>query len=298
VTREMAKRYGTVPGGRIVVVALGKFGGREMTALSDLDLMVIYDIKGAASESTGGKPIYASEWHARLTQRLVTALTAPTQRGTLYEVDLRLRPSGGKGPVAGTLDAFAAYHATDSETWERMALTRARIVAGDPVFGREVMTAIATAACRPTAQDRLRRDIKEMRALVAKEKPAKGRFDLKLTPGGLVDIEFAAQFLQLSHGSAYPQVLCANTGAAIRQLMAARLLAPAAGESLLEAWRLQSALAQLFALAGLTWFEPASAREAFKKRMAAVAGLPDFRTLEGALKDSQTRAHGVMRDLL
>jgi [glutamine synthetase] adenylyltransferase / [glutamine synthetase]-adenylyl-L-tyrosine phosphorylase len=298
VTREMTRRYGIVPGGRLAVVALGKFGGREMTALSDLDLMVIYDIKGAAAESDGDKPIYASEWHARLTQRLVTALTAPTQRGTLYEVDLRLRPSGGKGPVAGTLDAFADYHARESETWERMALTRARIVAGDAAFGRQVMAAVAKAACRAMPADRLQKDIRDMRALVAKEKPAKGMFDLKLASGGLVDIEFAAQFLQLKHGAASPGLLAANTGAALAGLMDAGFLERADGEALTEAWRLQSALAQLIALGAHVPFSPDTAREPFKRRLAAAAGLPDFRTLEGALRDAQRRAHDTMRRLL
>ncbi len=298
VTREMARRYGVVPGGRLAVVALGKLGGREMTAASDLDLMVIYDIRGAAAESDGAKPIYASEWHARLTQRLVTALTAPTQRGQLYEVDLRLRPSGGKGPVAGTLEAFAAYHADEGETWERMALTRARIVAGNEAFGREVMDAVRAAAARRTEPERLRKDIREMRALIAREKPPKGVFDLKLAVGGLVDIEFAAQFLQLKHCGERPDILSPNTGDALGRLMSAGLLGTVDGEALVEAWRLQSALAQLIALGAETPFAPEKARDPFKRRLAAAAGLPDFRTLEGTLRDRQKAAHDAMKALL
>ncbi|MGL4241493.1 MAG: bifunctional [glutamine synthetase] adenylyltransferase/[glutamine synthetase]-adenylyl-L-tyrosine phosphorylase, partial [Beijerinckiaceae bacterium] len=295
VTREMARRYGVVPGGRLAVVALGKFGGREMTAASDLDLMVIYDNGGEGAESDGEKPIYASEWHARLTQRLVTALTAPTQRGTLYEVDLRLRPSGGKGPVAGTLDAFIGYHASESETWERMALTRARVVAGDECFGREVIAAARAAIGREMPSGRLAKDVREMRALIAKEKPAKGMFDLKLAPGGLVDIEFAAQFLQLAHVRAHPDAVSANTGEALRRLCGAGVLATGAGQALSEAWRLQSALAQLIALGTATPFRPEDARDSFKRRLAAAVGLPDFRTLEGALRDAQRAAHEAMK---
>ncbi len=296
-TREMARRYGVVPGGRLAVVALGKFGGREMTAASDLDLMVLYD-NGGAQDSDGGKPIWASEWHARLTQRLVTALTAPTQRGTLYEVDLRLRPSGGKGPVAGTLEAFRDYHAAESETWERMALTRARIVAGDERFGREVLAAARGAMCKDIPAAKLLKDIRDMRSLIAKEKPAKGPFDLKLTQGGLVDIEFAAQALQLIHGRAAPDVLSPNTGEALQRLMAAGLLDAGTGEALLQAWRLQSGLAQLIALGGETPFDPAKAREPFRRKLAGAAGLPDFRTLEGALKAAQAEAHAAMGAVL
>jgi [glutamine synthetase] adenylyltransferase / [glutamine synthetase]-adenylyl-L-tyrosine phosphorylase len=295
--REMARRYGFVPGGRLAVVALGKFGGREMTAASDLDLMVLYD-NGGAQESDGEKPIWASEWHARLTQRLVTALTAPTQRGTLYEVDLRLRPSGGKGPVAGTLEAFREYHARESETWERMALTRARIVAGDAGFGREVLAAARAAMCRETLAVKLLKDIREMRGLIAKEKPPKGPFDLKLAQGGLVDIEFAAQALQLLHGRAVPDALSANTGEALERLSAAGLLDRARGGALLSAWRLQSGLAQLIALGGEVPFDAATARAPFRRKLAGVAGLPDFRALEGGLRQAQAEAHAAMAGVL
>jgi [glutamine synthetase] adenylyltransferase / [glutamine synthetase]-adenylyl-L-tyrosine phosphorylase len=296
-TREMARRYGIVSGGRLAVVALGKFGGREMTASSDLDLMVLYD-NGGAQESDGAKPIWASEWHARLTQRLVTALTAPTQRGTLYEVDLRLRPSGGKGPVAGTLAAFREYHAAESETWERMALTRGRVVAGDAGFGSEAMTALREAVGRNVPPQKLLKDIRDMRALIAREKPAKGLFDVKLAPGGLVDIEFAAQALQLQHGRDARDVVAANTGEALHRLMAAGLLKASEGEALLTAWRLQSALAQLIALGGTSSFEPAAAREPFRRKLASVAGLPDFRALEGSLREVQAAAHQAMRTVL
>ncbi len=298
VTREMARRYGVVPGARLAVVALGKCGGREMTAASDLDLMVVYDIMGAAAESDGDKPIYASEWHARLTQRLVTALTAPTPRGTLYEVDLRLRPSGGKGPVAGTLDAFVAYHSRESETWERMALTRARIMAGDAAFGREVMAAAREAIARTSDAGALRRDIREMRGLIAQEKPARGPFDLKLADGGLVDIEFAAQALQLIHARSKPDIVQANTGEALARLTDAGVVPREQGLALIEAWRLQSSLAQLIALGAAQPFRPEEAREPFRRRLAAVAGLPDFRTLEAQLNDAQKAAHAAMRAIL
>ena len=123
--------HGRVPGGRVAVLAMGKFGSREMTAASDLDLIVVYDFPAEASESDGARRLGAVVYYARLTQRLIAALTAPTKTGKLYDVDLRLRPSGGKGPLATQLTAFKLYQAAEAETWEHMALTRARVVAGE-----------------------------------------------------------------------------------------------------------------------------------------------------------------------
>ncbi len=291
---ELAQRHGRVPGAALAVVALGKLGGREMTALSDLDLMVVYDLKEGESQSDGERPLYASEWFSRLTQRLVTALTVATKRGTLYDVDLRLRPSGSKGPVAVTLGAFREYHARESETWERMALTRARVVAGDPGFGQELMTAVASTYERSTAPRALAKDVLAMRELVAREKPGKSHWDLKLAPGGLVDIEFAVQFLLLRHGAASPDVIRANTGAALQKLADQGLLAPSEAQILLEAWRLQSRLAQLIAIVQGDVFDPASARMPLKKRLAAAAELPDFAVLERALLEHQHAAHDAM----
>jgi [glutamine synthetase] adenylyltransferase / [glutamine synthetase]-adenylyl-L-tyrosine phosphorylase len=291
---ELAQRHGRVAGSRMAVLALGKLGGREMTALSDLDLMVLYDAPVPDAMSDGERPLYASEWHARLTQRLVTALTVATKRGTLYEVDLRLRPSGGKGPVAVALPAFRDYHAAESETWERMALTRCRVVAGDPAFGAEAMAAVRQACARPAGDAALAADMRAMRALVAKEKPPGGRFDLKLAPGGLVDIEFAAQAAILRNAAAAPDIVVANTGRALTRLAERGMLPPADADALGEAWRLQSRLAQLLALGPGATFDPRTARPAFRQRLAAAAELPDFATLERALVEAQDAAHGAM----
>ncbi len=294
---ELAQRHGRVPGARMAVVALGKLGGREMTALSDLDLMILYETPDAEAMSDGERPIYASEWHARFTQRLVTALTVATKRGTLYEVDLRLRPSGGKGPVAVALPAFRAYHATESETWERMALTRARVIVADGDFGEAVMAAVRE-ACARKDDGRLLKDIRAMRALVAQEKPPRDHWDLKLTPGGLVDIEFAAQAAILRHAPEEPGFGEANTGRALMRLSEKGWIPPAAGQALLEAWRLQSRLAQVIALGASTPFDAAQARPPFKARLAAAAELPSFAVLDRALVAAQAAAHAASREVL
>jgi [glutamine synthetase] adenylyltransferase / [glutamine synthetase]-adenylyl-L-tyrosine phosphorylase len=297
VTHELSLKHGFVPGAKLAVVALGKLGGREMTALSDLDLMVLYQLPTPDAESNGERPIYASEWFSRVTQRLVTALTVATKRGTLYDVDLRLRPSGGKGPVAVSLEAFSSYHALESETWERMALTRARVVAGDPSFANDIKRAILATYKRDVAPVKIAKDIRTMRALVMVEKPASSHWDLKLTAGGLVDIEFAVQYLLLKYGGTAPDILSPNIGAALLNLCAVKCLSPVSTEILLDAWRLQSRLVQLLALGEKLPFEPDVARAPFKKHLAKAAELPDFTVLEASLRDLQQKAHATVVEI-
>ncbi len=152
VLRAHRVRHGRVHGGAMAVVALGKCGGREMMAGSDLDLLLVYDHPEAVTASTGGaRPLPASQYFIRLAHALVAALTAPGREGPLYAVDVRLRPSGNKGPVAVPLSGFRRYHATEAWTWERMALTRARVVAGPPALRRRVQAALREALAGPAA---------------------------------------------------------------------------------------------------------------------------------------------------
>jgi [glutamine synthetase] adenylyltransferase / [glutamine synthetase]-adenylyl-L-tyrosine phosphorylase len=298
VTQELGSKHGFIAGSRLAVIALGKLGGREMTALSDLDLMLLYDIPEDTMESDGARPLYGSEWYARLTQRLVTALTVSTKRGTLYDVDLRLRPSGGKGPVAVTLNAFKQYHEKESETWERMSLTRARVVAGDRGFGRDIQQAIQQSYTRDDQRVGLAKDVREMRKLIAQGKPAKGHWDLKLTNGGLVDIEFVTQYLLMRHAARAPDVLAPGIGAALARLASAKAISSNDAAVLTDAWRLQTSLAQLIALGGSYPFDPAEVRLPFKLRLAKTAELPDFTVLDASLKDLQHAAHETMVRIL
>src|SRR5204862_2011628 len=147
VDREFVKQHGRVREQETAILALGKLGGREMTASSDLDLIVIYDFDASHPESDGPRRLYGAQYFTRLTQRMINALTAPTNYGVLYQVDMRLRPSGRAGPLATQLDGFASYQQNEAWTWEHMALTRARVVAASPAFaargedaGRTVLT--------------------------------------------------------------------------------------------------------------------------------------------------------------
>ena len=199
VLSELAVRHGWVRGGAIAVVALGKAGGREMMAGSDLDIMLVYSIPTQATDSDGARPIPASQWYTRAAHAYVAALTARGPEGPLYNVDMRLRPSGNKGPVAVSLPAFVRYHAESAWTWERMALTRARVVAGGPAIRARVTQAIAAAILRPGPTTRA--DAAAMRGRLLRELPARTPWDVKLQPGGGMEVEFIAQTLQLMHGA-------------------------------------------------------------------------------------------------
>ena len=244
---DVTRRHGVVPGGALAVVLLGKAGGREMMAGSDLDLMLVYDHPEEVVVSVAegaARPVGVGQWFMRAVQGFVAALTAPDAGGALYAVDMRLRPSGNKGPVAVSLAAFERYHAAggDAWTWERMALTRARVVAAPPAFTARLQAAIGSALTAAGEPARVRADAAAMRARMLREHPGAhpALADAKLRRGGLVEVEFVAQALQLVHARAHPQALDPNTCAALARLARAGAL-PGAEAAMLaradRAWR-------------------------------------------------------------
>jgi len=284
------ERLGRAFAGQVAVVALGKCGSREMSAGSDLDLMTLYraDDPGGASALKGWDGV---TFYGRFTQRLIAALSSQTAEGGLYEVDMQLRPSGTKGPVAVSFAAFEGYYEAEAETWEFLALTRARVVwATSEAFAAQAQAAIEAALRRPRDRAGTVREVREMRELMARERPPKGDWDLKLGPGGLVDIEFAAQFLQLAH-AAGGGPLKPNTAQALAAIGAAGL-APARPLADLErAWRLQQDLTQLLKVALEDGADPAAEPAAFRKLLARAGGARDFRQLRSALEKAQAAAH-------
>jgi glutamate-ammonia-ligase adenylyltransferase len=275
----------------VSVVALGKCGSREMSAGSDLDLMTLY--RGAPGAASSIKEWSADLFFGRFTQRLIAALSTPTGEGELYEVDMQLRPSGTKGPVAVSQAAFEDYYAREAETWELMALTRARVAwASSPAFAADAQAAIDTALRRPRDRAKTAADVREMRELMERERPPKGGWDLKLSPGGLVDIEFAAQFLQLAH-AADGGPLEANTAHAL-DAAAAQGLSPAGPlADLKAAWDLQQDLTQLLKLALTAEDDPADQPKAFRRLLARAGGVRDFRALTTRLDRARTAARGA-----
>ena len=193
VVAQFAQKHGPPPGRGACVLGMGSLGAARLNAGSDLDLIVIYDPDGIEM-SEGRRPLAARPYYARLTQALITAVTAQMSEGRLYEVDMRLRPSGNQGPVATSWESFRAYQSTEAWVWEHMALTRARVVAGDPGLGADV-EAFRSAILAEKSENRsgIVRAMASMRARIAAAKAPDGPWEAKIGPGRMQDIELVAQ---------------------------------------------------------------------------------------------------------
>jgi glutamate-ammonia-ligase adenylyltransferase len=224
--QQMTELYGTPLCGQsgelrragIAVVAYGKLGGIELGYTSDLDLVFLHDSRGEIQRTDGGKRLDNGVFFLRLGQRIVHLLTMHSAAGRLYEVDMRLRPSGKGGMMVTEVSAFQAYQKNEAWTWEHQALLRARAVAGNPRI-REAFDEIRREVlCRHVRRDTLREEVRKMRERMRAElsKSRTGEFDIKQDPGGIADIEFLAQYWALNWADRYPAlVMFSDT---IRQL--------------------------------------------------------------------------------
>ena len=287
VADDFAAIHGRLPGEQTAILALGRLGAREMTATSDLDLIVIYDFDAEHPNSDGKRPLYGAQYFARLTQRLISALTVRTNYGVLYPVDMRLRPSGRSGPLATQIDGFISYQEREAWTWEHMALTRARIVYGPPAFSARVEAAIRAVLCRTRDVRAIAEDVLEMRAAIAKEKGDADPWDFKYAAGALVDIEFIAQYLQLAHAGAAPEILDTSTARMLEKAARLGVLAPEAAAVLRPAVRLYHDLTQILRLCLSEPFEPATASAGVLGLLARAADLPDFPALQAHVEETQ-----------
>ncbi len=298
VENEQVRAHGKIPGGAAAVVAMGKLGGREMTASSDIDLILVYDCDPSAQESDGARGLAPSQYYARLTQRLITALSAPTAEGTLYEVDMRLRPSGQMGPVATRLSSFIEYQEKEAWTWEHMALTRARVVTGPPHLRAAVEDAIRHTLVQPREQAKTAADLLDMRQRIEKEKGTTNIWDLKQVRGGLVDLEFIVQFLQITNAAAHPEILDQTTLGALQKLGAAGVLAAEDTERLIATGRLIHDLMQILRLCLDDPFNPETAPRGLKELLARAGDSPDFAALEVKLKSALSDVSGLFDKLI
>lgn len=287
VRQEFLRDHGDIAGGAFAVVAMGKLGGREMTATSDLDLIAIYEFEGEAADSDGVRPIDAVKYYTRMCQRLISALTVPTAEGPLFEVDMRLRPSGRAGPLATRLRSFVTYHRESAWTWEKMALTRARIISGTPVMRAMVGHAIRDALCEARDERKVMQDVAEMRTRVRQELGSDDLWDLKHGPGGLVDLEFTVQALQLVHARRHPDLLDPNTQAAIDKLVRAGVVRRDTGRALAAAAEKLHNLTQVLGIAVEGRFDPGTAAEALRNRLCRAVDVPAFNVLEGELSEAK-----------
>ena len=195
---EFESAHGKVPGGELLILALGRLGGRALTHASDLDLVFLFT-GSFESRSDGARALGATDYFNRLSQRVIGALSLPTATGALYEVDTRLRPSGAQGPPCVSLASFETYQREKAWTWEHMALTRARAVYGAPA-ARAALDRILVEVLEGQMADDLRGDVQGMRAQIETHKPPQGPLDVKRLPGGLIDAEFVIHYHQLASG--------------------------------------------------------------------------------------------------
>jgi [glutamine synthetase] adenylyltransferase / [glutamine synthetase]-adenylyl-L-tyrosine phosphorylase len=268
---EFEITHGKVAGGELLILALGRLGGEALTHASDLDLILLFTGDYAA-ESDGPKPLGATQYFNRLTQRVVAALSVPTASGALYEVDTRLRPSGAKGLLCASLDSFAHYQRTEAWTWEHMALTRARPVFGSVQGRGQLQVIVDDILNMPRETERLKTDITNMRCEMATHKPPKGTLDVKAMRGGLVDIEFIIHALQLEyHNGLMPQL-----DQAAAKLMEAELLTP----QVVEAQNLLSRLLVILRLVAPDCEPPPEPAQAL---IARCLDLPDWSSVIAAI---------------
>jgi glutamate-ammonia-ligase adenylyltransferase len=287
VEADFAGVHGRVRGQQTAILALGRLGAREMTASSDLDLIVIYDFDAEHPNSDGARPLYGGQYFARLTQRLINALTVRTNYGVLYEVDMRLRPSGRSGPLATHIDSFVGYQRSEAWTWEHMALTRARVVSASPAFAARIEAAIHDVLCRRREAPAIAADVVEMRATIAKEKGDADPWELKYAAGGLIDIEFIAQYLQLVHAATLPDILDTSTARMLDRAAHAAVLEAEDAEVLRPAVSLFHGLTQILRLCLPGAFDPKSANAGVLALLARAADLPDFPALQAHVLETQ-----------
>ncbi len=287
---ETTRRNGPAPG-QWAVFGMGKLGGAEMTAGSDLDIILIYDAADPEAQA----------WFTRFTQRLITALTAPTAEGALYEVDMRLRPSGRAGPVAVSLEAFRHYQNEEAWTWEHMALTRLRFVAGDDGLGEKVAAIACEAICARARSGRRKdipSDIARMRRTLYREKPGEGLWDMKAAPGGLIDIEFIVQQELLVR--AEPRLIRPNTALALSALADTDEEGAADWGFLRAALHLVSAIQQVQRLAlGEAHADESGMPEGLKVRLCRAVGETEgFEALKDRLTGVKAQVHALAREKL
>ncbi|AJY47214.1 bifunctional [glutamine synthetase] adenylyltransferase/[glutamine synthetase]-adenylyl-L-tyrosine phosphorylase [Martelella endophytica] len=295
VLAEMEEAYGKVEGQRVAVLAMGKLGSAELTAGSDVDVIVLYDCDDPLGMSSGPKQLDVPRYFARLTQRLVAALSAPTAEGVLYEVDMRLRPSGNAGPLATRIAAFEKYQMNEAWTWEHMALSRAHPLCGDASLMRETGAIIDAVLAKPRDREKLAHDIADMRARIERDKPPKSSWDLKLVPGGLIDIEFIAQYCHLAGGV----TRCGGEEVLTTDDVLVRFGPALMGEGDIEACRkaleLYTNIAQLTRACINDGFEPENAPAGLLERVLRLADSPDVATLEALMADLGADVRAVFR---
>lgn len=282
---EFEDVHGRVPGSELLILGLGRLGGEALTHASDLDLVYLFSGTHEA-ESTGRRPLRATDYFNRLGPRVTAALSVPTAAGPLYDVDTRLRPSGRDGLIAISLPSFADYQRERAWTWEHMALTRARPVYGAPEARAALSKMIDEALRVERDPGKVTADALSMRAEIAAHKPPKGPFDIKFGEGGLVDLEFAVHTLQLRHRiGLHPRLEEALAGLAEEKLVSKHID---------PALRLLTRMLVTFRLVSPASTEPPPAS---RDLVARACGLADWQALLAAHEAARQRVRDLWRQV-
>ncbi len=291
-------QHGRIAGGAMGAVAYGKLGSGELMPGSDIDIVFVNDHDRISKDSDGENPLSLSLYFTRLTQRIISGITAPTAEGVLYDLDIRLRPHGKKGAVVSRVDAFFDYQESSAWTWEHMALTRARVVMGSDDMRIALETGIRRILTRSRDSEALQQDTAEMRQRIAREHPGKSIWDIKHRSGGLVDIEFIAQYLQLRHAHENPEILAPDTGSALRNLIDAGFVAYDPGQELLAALRLWQRLQAMIRLVDLESAGKTDIPQGSQARLIATAGIADGQDLAAHMEDVAGMVAGIYGELV
>lgn len=292
VERVFVEEHGRVPGANYAIVAMGNLGTHELTAGSDLDVMLIYEYPQDNDESDGRRPLHASQYYGRFTQRLIAAMNAPTAQGVVYELDFRLRPHGAAGPLATSLMALQRHYKEEAWTWEKLALTRARVLGEPSAFSDKVAEVIRESISLNCDVPTMAKDILEMRALMDKERPAKSIWDVKLAKGGLIDIEFLTQaeilFSRVERGR--------TIGETLQELAAAELQND--NVTLHDTHANYLGVIQVLRLCLDGETHPQEGPRAMIDLLLRQLDLPDLKSAEAFLKDSQRAVRLVFEERL
>lgn len=301
VIADFEEKHGNVPGGRFCILALGKLGSRELTPSSDLDLVFIYDCDDMNDESDGGKPLAASLYYGRLGQRIISAIMSRTAEGTLYEVDMRLRPSGNKGPISTSLEGFKKYYQESAWTWEFMTLVRGRPVFDTCDLATDVDDALKSILRGKREAGEVSTEISSMRSRIEKQYRTRCPWTLKHVPGGMVDIDFIAQYLVLAHAAQRDEVLCKNSREIISRAEELNLIDHKDAFVLVSAAKLYQSLSTFLSLVIEGEIDDGRSKSfspVLKRYLTEISETENFEELEKRLVDTEIQTRHIFESVV
>ncbi|MFK7902316.1 MAG: bifunctional [glutamine synthetase] adenylyltransferase/[glutamine synthetase]-adenylyl-L-tyrosine phosphorylase, partial [Nitratireductor sp.] len=294
---EFEQIHGKIKGAKFATLGMGRLGSEELTAGSDLDLIFLYTCDEGEEKSDGEKPLYTAQYFMRFVQRLITAMSAPTANGVLYELDFRLRPSGNSGPLATHIDSFVNYQKNEAWVWEQQALVRARVVAGDTDFQVQIEDALKTLLSTKRSKEDVTKEVLKMRRTIDKQLLAINRYDLKTIPGGVIDIEFIAQWGALINGHKV-QFNSDKSTISILEQLPSTTISKAQLDELKIAFELYNSVLQILRVNLDDKFDPKEATPELFAMLCEHTGSPDEPHLSSTLKESNEAIRNTFRTLL